>query len=501
MYGFSSNSRPNASSGKEGSALEYGKSVVVLYASDGRRWTALREKEHPFSKESMLYTRLVKKASHPRTDICFVKALNEGSGFVTGLLGKAKDLVAKRDPRDPRVFYGDLVMVCASIGSGHYLRATTLIGWCQFSQTKPDIGKTCKGENVFAIKGTSPGRSEEVCIGDSIVLESAKYPGYYVGTQSTPRGIYCRLTSTAEKAHTTIFKIGWSPNQHGGSGINPFVSTKDIGREEDAEAKKRDAMRQQNIALTAHSAVPSWAVKQESSMGSNNLMHRQFGPNDQQLNPDSASRRHHGYENRSERPTGNSGPPQKPSHAAPMASNSLVPTYNAQKSSCYTSHVEYRKPDTHIHDTDYTYNYNSGSNSRTHQARPHTRTPPPPPTHDDMFDPALTMDTNGYDSPFENSYVHSTAVGEDAYSRPYDNSEKESTDGESASGGWSEWGASVKKTLNDRVMSSATTAATDRYTSDPSVMISDAKHAADSPFLRSVMQTVAKKAFDTTKTG
>ncbi|KNC71499.1 hypothetical protein SARC_15962, partial [Sphaeroforma arctica JP610] len=118
------------------------------------------------------------------------------------------------------------VFVFASIGEGHFLRATSIVGWCQFSQTKPDIGKSCRGDNVFCIKGPTPDKSGPVSMGDSVVFESAKWPGFYVGTQSAPRGIYCRLTNSVEKASTTIFRLGWSPNQNAGNGLNPFYSTK-----------------------------------------------------------------------------------------------------------------------------------------------------------------------------------------------------------------------------------------------------------------------------------
>lgn len=41
--------------------LVYGQTMFVMYAQDGRRWTALKEKEYSVGGQNFYYTRLVKR--------------------------------------------------------------------------------------------------------------------------------------------------------------------------------------------------------------------------------------------------------------------------------------------------------------------------------------------------------------------------------------------------------------------------------------------------------
>lgn len=48
-------------------------------------------------------------------------------------------------------------------------------------QSKPDIQANAKGDNVWVVKPMDPSkRGQRVQFGDTIVLESAKWPGYYI---------------------------------------------------------------------------------------------------------------------------------------------------------------------------------------------------------------------------------------------------------------------------------------------------------------------------------
>eukprot|EP00123_Amoebidium_parasiticum_P013149 comp21800_c0_seq1/m.31002 comp21800_c0_seq1/g.31002 ORF comp21800_c0_seq1/g.31002 comp21800_c0_seq1/m.31002 type:complete len:202 (-) comp21800_c0_seq1:688-1293(-) len=186
--GGGSTSRSGPGAPKEEAGLTYGQTFFVLYAPDGRRWTAKCEYEHVATRKSAHYARLVKQAKHERTDLCFAKVIEENRG----ILNRIVDAATSRDPNDLRVCYGDKVLLWGWVDGGKYLRATNLIGWMQFSQEVPDIGATLQGENVFTIHSADSNakKGAQVKFGDSIILESCRYSGYSVSVQHGARVYY-----------------------------------------------------------------------------------------------------------------------------------------------------------------------------------------------------------------------------------------------------------------------------------------------------------------------
>lgn len=54
--------------------------------------------------------------------------------MINNLMGFVRSTASGREARDPRVMYGDKVVMWAWIDGGRYLRATSLVGWLQFCQ-------------------------------------------------------------------------------------------------------------------------------------------------------------------------------------------------------------------------------------------------------------------------------------------------------------------------------------------------------------------------------
>lgn len=60
-------------------------------------------------------------------------------------------------------------------------------------QSRPEIQADARGDNVWILKPSDPDKQgKQVQFGDSVVLESARYPGYYVrcGSRAPAIGVW-----------------------------------------------------------------------------------------------------------------------------------------------------------------------------------------------------------------------------------------------------------------------------------------------------------------------
>lgn len=83
---------------------------------------------------TMVTVYVLRRAHHPRMDMCMAKVIDDGGGVISSFVGMVRTAASGRDDRDPNVHYGDKVVVWTDLEGGRYLRATSLVGWLMFCQ-------------------------------------------------------------------------------------------------------------------------------------------------------------------------------------------------------------------------------------------------------------------------------------------------------------------------------------------------------------------------------